>query len=61
MAVMNSSMHPSDQASTVSDLFDGEISVAEIDDEKECEKLIRVKKLRNQDYKKGSVCLTNGE
>ena len=34
------------------DLIDGKFNIVKMDDEKECKQLIRVNKLRNQDYKK---------
>jgi len=58
LAVMNPAMHPSDQATGIIDLFDGEINLYQIEDPLECRKSIRVKKLRNQDYIKNSICLT---
>ena len=50
LAVMNPGSHPSDQATAVIDLFDGEISITQTRDPLECKKSIRVEKLRNQDY-----------
>ena len=58
LAAMNPAMHPSDQATAVIDLFDGEISLIKSDDPLECKKSIFVKRLRNQDYIKTSICLT---
>jgi KaiC/GvpD/RAD55 family RecA-like ATPase/tetratricopeptide (TPR) repeat protein len=58
LAVMNPSMHPSDQATAVIDIFDGEISITQTKDPLECKKSIRVEKLRNQDYIKNPICLT---
>jgi len=57
LAVMNPAMHPSDQATAVVDLFDGEISITQSDDPLDCRKSILVKKLRNQDYIKNPICL----
>ena len=57
LAVMNPAMHPSDQATAVIDLFDGEISITQSDDPLDCKKSIHVKKLRNQDYIKNPICL----
>jgi KaiC/GvpD/RAD55 family RecA-like ATPase len=59
LAVMNPAMHPSDQATAVIDLFDGEINIIESSDPLDCRKSILVKKLRNQDYLKNPICLTN--
>jgi len=59
LAVMNSAMHPSDQATAVIELFDGEINITQSDDPIECKKSIQVKKLRSQDYIKNPICLTN--
>lgn len=59
LAVLNPTMHPSDQANAVLDLFDGEISITQTDDPLECKKSIRVEKLRGQDYIKNPICLTN--
>jgi KaiC/GvpD/RAD55 family RecA-like ATPase len=58
LAVMNPAMHPTDQATAVIDLFDGEINITETEDPLECKKSIRIKKLRNQDYIKNPICLT---
>jgi KaiC/GvpD/RAD55 family RecA-like ATPase len=57
LAVMNPTMHTSDQATAVLDLFDGEISIIQSDDPLDCKKSIHVKKLRNQDYIKNPICL----
>ncbi len=57
LGVMNPNMHPSDQATAVLDLFDGEISLYQSEDPTECNKSIQVKKLRNQDYIKNPACL----
>jgi len=57
LAVMNPAMHPSEQATAVIDLFDGEISIIQSDDPLDCKKSILVKKLRNQDYIKNHICL----
>jgi len=57
LAVINPAMHPSDQATAVIDLFDGEISILQSDDPLDCKKSIHVKKLRNQDYIKNPICL----
>jgi KaiC/GvpD/RAD55 family RecA-like ATPase/tetratricopeptide (TPR) repeat protein len=59
LAVINPTMHPPDQANAVLDLFDGEISLIQTEDPLECKKSVRVKKLRNQDYIKNPICLTN--
>jgi KaiC/GvpD/RAD55 family RecA-like ATPase len=58
LAVMDPNMHPADQATAVLNLFDGEINLYEIEDEMECKKSVRIKKLRNQDYIKNPICLT---
>jgi KaiC/GvpD/RAD55 family RecA-like ATPase len=58
LAVMNPGMHPPDQATAVLDLFDGEISLTQTEDQMERKKFIRVKKLRNQDYIKNPIFLT---
>jgi hypothetical protein len=57
LAIMDPSMHPSDQANAVINLFDGEISITQSDDPLDCRKSILVKKLRNQDYIKNPICL----
>ena len=59
LAVMDPSMHPADHANAVLNLFDGEISITQTEDPLECKKSIRVRKLRNQDYIKNPICLTN--
>jgi KaiC/GvpD/RAD55 family RecA-like ATPase len=58
LAVMDPAMHPADQANAVVSLFDGEISLYQTEDPMECKKNLRVKKLRNQDFIKNSICLT---
>jgi KaiC/GvpD/RAD55 family RecA-like ATPase len=58
LMVMNPSAHPSDQANAILDIFDGEINLYETEDVIECKRFIRIKKLRNQDYIKNSICLT---
>jgi KaiC/GvpD/RAD55 family RecA-like ATPase/tetratricopeptide (TPR) repeat protein len=59
LAVINPLMHASEELHSVLDLFDGEIELIETEDSLECKKSIRVKKLRNQDYIKNPMCLTN--
>jgi len=58
MAIINPLMHPLDQLHAILDLFDGEIKLYETEDPYECKKSLRVKKLRNQDYIKNPICLT---
>jgi KaiC/GvpD/RAD55 family RecA-like ATPase len=58
LAVLNSGMHPADQANAITYLFDGKISLTQSDDPLECRKFIRVEKLRNQDYIKNPICIT---
>jgi KaiC/GvpD/RAD55 family RecA-like ATPase len=57
LAVMDPKEHPTDQATTVLNLFDGEIELTQTEDPLECKKSIRIKKLRNQDYIKNPICL----
>ena len=38
--------------------FDGEITITQSDDPLDCKKSIHVKKLRNKNYIKNSICLT---
>ena len=57
VTVMDPTEHPADQATTVINLFDGEINITQNDDPLGCKKLIVVKKLRNQDYIKNPICL----
>jgi tetratricopeptide (TPR) repeat protein len=59
LAVMDPEMHPSDQSKAVLNLFDGEISIIQSDDPLDRRKSIMVKKLRNQDYIKNPICLTD--
>ena len=59
LAVMDPSMHPADQSNAVLNLFDGEISITQTRDPLECKKSIRVEKLRNQDYIKNPICITD--
>jgi KaiC/GvpD/RAD55 family RecA-like ATPase len=59
LAVMDPSMHAAEERNAVLNLFDGEISLYQTEDPLECGKSIRVKKLRNQDYIKNPICLTN--
>ncbi|HSQ53537.1 MAG TPA: hypothetical protein VLM82_03740, partial [Acidobacteriota bacterium] len=58
LAVMDPKEHPPDQATTVLNLFDGEISIIQSEDPLDCRKSILVKKLRNQDYIKNPICLS---
>ena len=58
LAVMDPSSHPTDQANSVINLFDGEINIIQSDDPLDCRKSILVKKIRNQDYIKNPICLT---
>ncbi|MEJ2241576.1 MAG: ATPase domain-containing protein [Candidatus Bathyarchaeota archaeon] len=58
LAVMDPKEHPLDQATTVMNLFDGEINITQSSDPLDCKKSILVKKLRNQDYIKNPICLT---
>jgi len=57
LAVIDQTMHSSEQANAVINLFDGEISITQSDDPLDCKKSILVKKLRNQDYIKNPICL----
>ena len=57
LAVMDPKEHPPDQATTVLNLFDGQINIIQSDDPLDCKKSILVKKLRNQDYIKNPICL----
>ena len=57
LGLMDPNMHPSDQATAVINLFDGEISITQSNDPLDCKKSIIVKKLRNQDYIKNPICL----
>jgi len=57
LAVMDPKEHPLDIATTIINLFDGEINIIQSDDRLECKKSILVKKLRNQDYIKNPICL----
>ena len=59
LAVLDPSMHPPDQANAIINLFDGEISLHQTEDPMEFKKSLRVKKLRNKDYIKNPICLTN--
>jgi KaiC/GvpD/RAD55 family RecA-like ATPase len=58
LTVMDPTEHPADQATTVINLFDGEINITQNDDPIDYKKSIVVKKLRNQDYIKNPICLT---
>ncbi len=58
LAVMYPEMHHSEESKAVLSLFDGEIELTQTEDPIECKKLVRVKKLRNQDYIKNPICLT---
>jgi KaiC/GvpD/RAD55 family RecA-like ATPase len=57
LAVIDPTMHSSEQANAVINLFDGEISILQSDDPLDCKKSLLVKKLRNQDYIKNPICL----
>jgi KaiC/GvpD/RAD55 family RecA-like ATPase len=58
LAIMDPKEHPTDQATTVRNLYDGEISIIQSSDPLDCRKSIFVKKLRNQDYIKNPIFLT---
>ena len=58
LAVMDPGMHPNDQTNAVLNLFDGEINVTETEENLVSQTLLRIKKLRNQDYIKNSIRLT---
>jgi hypothetical protein len=57
LAVIDPTMHSSEQANAVINLFDGEISIIQSNDPLDCKKSLRVKKLRNCDYLKNPICL----
>ena len=57
LTVMDPNMHPPDQANAVINSFDGEISITQTEDPLECKKSLRVKRLKNQEYIKNSICL----
>ena len=59
LAVLDSGMHTSEEANAIAYLFDGEISLYQTEDPLECKKSLRIKKLRNQEYIKNSICLVN--
>ena len=59
LAVLDPTMHATEEANAILNLFDGEISITQTEDPLECKKSIQVKKLRNQDYIKNPICLTN--
>ena len=59
LAVLDTEIHAPEQSKAVLHLFDGEISIIQSDDPLDCKKSILVKKLRNQDYIKNPICLTN--
>jgi len=57
LAVIDPSMHATEHANAVINLFDGEISILQSNDPLDCNKSILVKKLRNQEYIKNPICL----
>ena len=57
LGVVDPSIHPTDQANAIINLFDGEINITQSTDPLDCRKSILVKKLRNQDYIKNPICL----
>ena len=59
LAVLDSGMHTLEEANAIAYLFDGEISLYQTEDPIECKKSLRIKKLRNKDYIKNPICLTN--
>jgi KaiC/GvpD/RAD55 family RecA-like ATPase len=58
MALINPMMHQPEQLHAILDIFDGEISLYETEDPYECKRFVRVRKLRNQNYIKNPICLT---
>jgi len=61
LAVVNPEMHMSDQTGALLDLFDGEISITQAEDQLEFRKSVIVRKLRTQDYIKNPICLTKSK
>jgi len=57
LAVLDSSMHPVDQANAIINLFDGEINLTQTGVPPDCKKSLLIKKLRGQDYIKNPICL----
>ena len=57
LAMIDPTMHGTEHANAVINLFDGEISITQSDYPLDCKKSILVKKLRNQDYIKNPICL----
>jgi KaiC/GvpD/RAD55 family RecA-like ATPase len=58
LAVIDPSMHPSEEAQAVLGLFDGEIRIAERGNEKGPKKVLKVVKLYNQRYLEDELVLT---
>lgn len=58
LAVLDSSMHPVDQANAIINLFDGEINLTQTGVPPDCRKSLLIKKLRGQDYIKNPICLS---
>jgi uncharacterized repeat protein (TIGR01451 family) len=58
LAVIDSLMHPKDQLHAILGLLEGEISIIESESGLKCKEFVLVKKLRNQNYIKNSICLS---
>jgi len=58
LAIINPLIHTPEELNNLLELFDGEIILTQTEDPLECGKSVVVKKLRNQDYIKNSICLT---
>ena len=60
LAVIDPTMHNTEQLGAALNLYDGEISITQIKGPLECKTSIRIEKLRNNDYIKNPICLTSG-
>ncbi|UCD40235.1 MAG: hypothetical protein JSV87_01440, partial [Candidatus Bathyarchaeota archaeon] len=57
LAVLDPPMHPPQDVRAVTDLFDGEFNIYEKEPEEAAAKLLRIRKLYNQDYLKTALNL----
>ena len=58
LAVVNTRMHSAEEVQAVLGLFDGEIRISENESYKRIQKTMRIRKMRNQEYKENEITLS---
>jgi KaiC/GvpD/RAD55 family RecA-like ATPase len=61
LVTVNSLMHPSDQLQAILSLFDGEIDLTERETESGLERYLKIRRMKNQNYLKKTVRLTDAQ